>query len=173
MDTPAPSPHQPDLETRVSRLEEGMGDLKVMLARIDAILPTLATGAQLAEVSGRIDVMSGRIDAMNGRIDAVNGRIDAVVPTLATAAQVSELRGRIDTLIPTLATSAEVSELRGRIDTQLPSLATTAQLSEMRGMMQNLPTAWQMMTAIVAGQCTLAALLAAIVFGVLRVTGKG
>jgi hypothetical protein len=40
-------------------------------------------------------------------------------------------------------------------------------------MMRNLPTAWQMITAIVAGQCTLAALLAAIVFGVLRATGRG
>jgi hypothetical protein len=30
-----------------------------------------------------------------------------------------------------------------------------------------------MMTAIVVGQCTLAALLAAIVFGVLKVTGHG
>jgi hypothetical protein len=95
--------------------------------------------------------VNGRIDAVSDRIDAVSDRIDAVVPTLATAAQLSELRGRIDTLVPTLATSAELSEVRGAL--------------------RNLPTAWQMITAIVAGQCTLAALLAAIVFGVLRATG--
>jgi hypothetical protein len=37
------------------------------------------------------------------------------------------------------------------------------------GRVETLPTAWQMMTGIVAGQIT----LAAIVFGVLRATGRG
>jgi hypothetical protein len=55
----------------------------------------------------------------------------------------------------------------------LPSHGTGAQLAEVRGRVETLPTAWQMMTGIVAGQITLAAMLAAIVFGVLRATGRG
>lgn len=102
MDTPAPQ-HDPGLESRVFRLEDDMGGVRESLARIEAVLPHLAT-----------------------------------------AAQVSDLRADLG-----------------------------AQISELRGRMNHLPTAWQMMTGIVAGQCTLAALLAAIVFGVLKVTGHG
>jgi hypothetical protein len=48
-----------------------------------------------------------------------------------------------------------------------------SQIAELRGRVNHLPTAWQMTTAIVGGQVSLAALLAAIVFGVLKLTGRG
>lgn len=73
-----------------------------------------------------------------------------------------------------------VRESLVRIEAVLPHLATAEQLQELRGEVREiagrvatLPTAWQMMTAVVAGQCTLAALLAAIVFGVLKMVGHG
>jgi hypothetical protein len=106
MDTPAPQ-HDPGLESRVFRLENDMTGVRESLARIEAVLPHLATAAQVADLRAELG---------------------------------AELGGQI-------------AELRGRMD--------------------HLPTTWQMMTGIVAGQCTLAALLAAIVFGVLKVTGHG
>jgi hypothetical protein len=74
------------------------------------------------------------------------------------------IEARLDTALPTLATSAQIAELRGDL---------SGQIAELRGRMNYLPTSWQMMTAIVGGQVALAALMAAIVFGVARVMGHG
>ena len=120
MDTPAPQ-HDPGLESRVFRLEDDVGTVRESLARIEAVLPHLATAAQIAEMRAELAGTKGDLGG-----------------------QISDLR----------------ADLGG-------------QISELRGRMNHLPTAWQMMTAIVAGQCTLAALLGAIVFGVLKVTGHG
>lgn len=120
MDTPAPQ-HDPGLESRVFRLEDDVGTVRESLARIEAVLPHLATAAQIAEMRAELAGTRGDLGG-----------------------QISDLR----------------ADLGG-------------QISELRGRMNHLPTAWQMMTGIVAGQCTLAALLAAIVFGVLKVVGHG
>jgi hypothetical protein len=75
---------------------------------------------------------------------AVNSRIEATLPHLATSAQLAELRGDLD---------AKLERLVGRVEA--------------------LPTTWQMMTAIIAGQITLAGLLAAALFGAARMFGHG
>ncbi len=60
-------PYGRPVEARVSRLEEQMSDLKPILSRIEAILPHLATAAQLAELRGDIDAKLARF---GGEFDA-------------------------------------------------------------------------------------------------------
>ncbi len=48
-------PYDRPVEARVSRLEEQMSDLKPILARIEAVLPHLATAAQVAELKGDLE----------------------------------------------------------------------------------------------------------------------
>ena len=48
-------PYDRPVEPRVSRLEEQMSDLKPILARIEAVLPHLATAAQVAELKGDLE----------------------------------------------------------------------------------------------------------------------
>jgi phage-related minor tail protein len=131
MDTPVPQ-HDPGLETRVFRLEADVSGVRESLARIEAVLPHLATAAQIAEMRAEL---AGTREDLGG--------------------QISDLRADL---------GGQVSDLRADLG---------GQISELRGRMNHLPTAWQMMTGIVAGQCTLAALLAAIVFGVLKIVGHG
>jgi hypothetical protein len=64
--------------------------------------------------------------------------------------------------MPTLATREQVAELRGSLESQI---------GQLRGAVSTLPTAWLMVTAIVAGQVTLAGLIAAITFGLARLMG--
>jgi hypothetical protein len=165
MDTPDVPPHDPRLETRVSRLEEGMGDLKAMLARIDATLPHLATAAQIADLRGEVSELRKDV---NAQIVELRGDMGE---------QIAKLRGDLDTRITEL--RGEVHEqaaaLRGEMREQSAALGADlgTQIAELRGRVNHLPTAWQMTTAIVAGQVSLAALLAAIVFGVLKMAGPG
>ena len=48
-------PYDRPVDARVSRLEEQMSDLKPILARIEAVLPHLATAAQVADLKGDLD----------------------------------------------------------------------------------------------------------------------
>ena len=82
MTTPAPA-----LEERVTVLE----------TRLDAILPTLATKSEIAEVKTEIARLEGKIDAVNerleGKIDAVNERLEGKIDAVS-----ERLEGKIDTM---------------------------------------------------------------------------
>jgi hypothetical protein len=161
MDTPAPQ-HDPGLESRVFRLEEDMGGVRESLARIEAVLPHLATAAQVSDLRADLGTdLGGRISDL--RAD-VGGQISDLRADMG--GQISDLRADM---------GGQISELRADMGGQISDLRAGqgGQILELRGRMNHLPTTWQMMTGIVAGQCTLAALLAAIVFGVLKVTGHG
>jgi hypothetical protein len=90
-----------------------------------------------------------RVDTMAATLTDVRAtlaRIEERSLHLATAAQLEQARG-------------EVKELRGEV-------------TGLRGEVARLPSSWLMITTIVGGQATLAALLAAVVFGVAHLLGK-
>jgi tetrahydromethanopterin S-methyltransferase subunit B len=69
---------------------------------------------------------------------------------------------RIEERLSTLATREQVAELRGSLESQI---------GQLRGAVSTLPTAWVMVTAIVAGQVALAGLIAAVTFGLAHLMG--
>jgi hypothetical protein len=97
-----------------------------------------------------------RDPGLEERVSRLEGEMRGVRESLA------RIEAMLAATLPTLAT--QLSDLRGDL---------SPQIAELRGRVATLPTAWPMMTAVVAGQCTLASLLAVIVFGVLKVTGHG
>lgn len=123
-----------------------MSDLKPILARIEAILPHLATAAQVAELRGDIDLKLARFA----------GDVDAKLMT--------RFAGKAD------ATSERSS---GAFNAKFETFAGefNARLERLTGRVEALPTTWQMMTAIIAGQITLAGLLAAALFGAAHLFG--
>ena len=147
IEQPAGGPYDPRLEPRVTRLEENMGDLKTIIARIDAILPHLATAAQVAELRGEIDLKLARFAGdFDTKLERFAGGFDARLERFA---------GSFD---------ARLERMSGDFD---------AKLEHLTGRVEALPTTWQMLTAIMAGQVTLAGLLAAALFGAARMFGHG
>jgi len=79
---------------------------------------------------------------------------------------IAEIRGalaRIESRLEQATTKADLADLRGDL---------TARIAAVDGRTQAMPTTWQMITAIVAGQVALASLLASIIFGVARAMGR-
>lgn len=87
------SPPRPDLEFRVGRLEQDMGDVKSILGqmvplivRIDATLtatlPHLATKAELQSafgtLDGKIGAVVGSIGTLDGKIGSLDGKIGSL-----------------------------------------------------------------------------------------------
>jgi len=87
------SPPRPDLEFRVGRLEQDMGDVKSILGqmvplivRIDAALtatlPHLATKAELQSafgtLDGKIGAVVGNIGTLDGKIGSLDGKIGSL-----------------------------------------------------------------------------------------------
>ena len=73
---PDEPPHDPGMDARVSRLEDDLGDVKAtlrrlepMIARIDAILPHLATKVDLMDVRTELktEIASVRIEILSVR----------------------------------------------------------------------------------------------------------
>ena len=91
-------------------------------------------------------------------------RIEAILPHLATSAQLAELRGDID---------LKLARFAGEFDAKFERLSGdfNAKLERLTGRIEGLPTTWQMITAIIAGQVALAALLCAAMFGAARLFG--
>jgi gamma-glutamyl:cysteine ligase YbdK (ATP-grasp superfamily) len=95
--------YRPDPEWRLSRVETDVGELKstqaelkAIVARIeaklDAMLPHLATKADLAKVESRLDSMQATLTQFATRADlaAMDGKLDATLPHLATKADLAE-----------------------------------------------------------------------------------
>jgi hypothetical protein len=127
-------PYDRPVDARVSRLEEQMSDLKPILARIEAVLPHLATAAQVAELKGDLE------------------------RKFAEFAGVMELKQ---------------AQFAGSMESRQAQFAGdfNAKLERLTGRVESLPTTWQMITAIIAGQITFAGVLCAAMFGAARLTG--
>lgn len=117
-------PYDRPVEPRVSRLEEQMSDLKPILTRLEAILPHLATAAQVAELKGDLE------------------------------RRLAEFAGEFE---------LKQAQFAGEFN---------AKLERLTGRVESLPTTWQMITAIIAGQITFAGVLCAAVFGAARLFGQ-
>jgi hypothetical protein len=138
-------PYDRPVEPRVSRLEEQMSDLKPILARIEAVLPHLATAAQVAELKGDLE------------------------------RKFAEFAGTMELKHAQFAGSMESKQAQfaGSLEAKLAQFAGdfNAKLERLTGRVESLPTTWQMITAIIAGQITFAGVLCAAVFGAARLTG--
>jgi hypothetical protein len=145
VEQPGGGPYDQPVEPRVSRLEEQMSDLRPILARIEAMLPQLATAAQVAELRGDIDV----------KLAKFAGEFDTKLAKFA-----GEVEGKFERFAGEFTT--EQARFAGGFN---------ARLERLTGRVESLPTTWQMMTAIIAGQVALAGLLCAAVFGAARLLG--
>jgi hypothetical protein len=127
-------PYDRPVEPRVSRLEEQMSDLKPILARIEAVLPHLATAAQVADLKGDLE------------------------------RKFAEFAGAIE---------LKQAQFAGSLESRQVQFAGefNAKLERLTGRVESLPTTWQMITAIIAGQITFAGVLCAAMFGAARLTG--
>jgi hypothetical protein len=138
-------PYDRPVEARVSRLEEQMSDLKPILARIEAVLPHLATAAQVAELKGDLE---RKFAEFTGTIELKQ----------------AQFAGSMESKLAQFAGSFESKQAQFAGD-------FNAKLERLTGRVESLPTTWQMITAIIAGQITFAGVLCAAVFGAARLTG--
>jgi len=149
-------PYDRPVAARVSRLEEQMSDLKPILARIEAVLPHLATAAQVAELNGDLE---RKFAEFTGTIELKQ----------------AEFAGSMDSKLAQFAGSMDykLAQFAGSMDFKHAQFAGdfNAKLERLTGRVESLPTTWQMITAIIAGQITFAGVLCAAVFGAARLTG--
>ena len=82
-------PHDPGMEVRVATLEADVRDIKASLKglemssiRIEAVLGTLATKADLAAATGLVNTLTARVDAQEKRLGAVE---KAITDTISIA----------------------------------------------------------------------------------------
>src|SRR5581483_8322094 len=88
-----------DVLKRLGNVEAGVTDLKTQCARIEAVIPTLATAESVSKIEAIIPTLA--------TAESIS-RIEAVIPTLATAESVS----RIEAIIPHLATKDDVTGVK-------------------------------------------------------------
>ena len=95
-DAPTPSvagggdgPHDPGMDARVTALEGDMKDVKASLQRLElgqvrmeTVLATLATKADVVAVEGKLGALTEKVVALDGRL----GRVEANVGTALTTA---------------------------------------------------------------------------------------
>ena len=131
-------------------------DLKPILARIEAVLPHLATAAQVAELKGDLE---RKFAEFTGTIELKQ----------------AEFAGSMDSKLAQFAGSMDykLAQFAGSMDFKHAQFAGdfNAKLERLTGRVESLPTTWQMITAIIAGQITFAGVLCAAVFGAARLTG--
>lgn len=93
------------VENDVRDLKDTLAELKTMVARmdarLDAVLPHLATKSDLATMETRLGAMDGRLGAVDGRLGAMDGRLGA-------------LDARLDATLPHLATKADLADKPGK-----------------------------------------------------------
>ncbi len=173
----AGGPYDRGMEQRVSRLEEAMRDNTAAIARIDvavaeirAVLPSLATKAEIAQLATKAE-LSQQIAQL-----ATKAELSQQISQLATKAEIAQLATRSE--IAQLATKAEVADVKqdvadikldvaalsARFDQWAISIdrhmATKEDIAELRGYVKGLPTTWVMVTAIVAGQIGITGVIA-------------
>jgi ribosomal protein L29 len=113
---PGDDPYDPSVEERVSRLEEGMQDVKSAVGQLQATTSRLeATSIAQSERLGRVEIGIAEIKAL----------LVATLPHLATKADLAELR---------LSTTADITELRESTKADIAELreSTKADMAELR-----------------------------------------
>jgi DNA repair exonuclease SbcCD ATPase subunit len=182
-------PYDRPLEPRVSRLEEQMSDLKPILARIEAVLPHLATAAQVAELKGDLERkfadFAGTMELKHAQFA---GSVESKLAQFAGALELSQAQfaGSLESKVAQFAGAqeAKLAQFAGAQESKLAQFAGSlesrqvqfagdfnAKLERLTGRVESLPTTWQMITAIIAGQITFAGVLCAVVFGAARLYG--
>ncbi len=122
------TPPRPDMEFRVGRLEQDMGDVKSILGqmlplivRIDATLtaalPHLATKAELQSAFGMLD---GKIGALDGKVGTLIGAQDGKIGALD--GKIGALDGKIGAL------DGKIGDLRAEMHSEFGKLR--AELAE-------------------------------------------
>src|ERR1700722_8706567 len=109
------TPPRPDIEFRVGRLEQDMGDVKSILGqmlplivRIDATMPHLATKAEVQAAFGTLD---GKIGALDGKIGTLAADFGTAIGTLD--GKIGALDGKVGTLVG--AQDGKIGALDGKI----------------------------------------------------------
>jgi hypothetical protein len=160
-------PYDRPLEPRVSRLEEQMSDLKPILARIEAVLPHLATAAQVAELKGDLERkfadFAGTMELKHAQFA---GSVESKLAQFAGALELSQAQFAG-------AQESKLAQFAGSLESRQVQFAGdfNAKLERLTGRVESLPTTWQMITAIIGGQITFAGVLCAVVFGAARLYG--
>jgi chromosome segregation ATPase len=129
------TPPRPDLEFRVGRLEQDMGDVKAILGqmlplivRIDATMPHLATKAELqaafGTLDGKIGTLDGKIGTLDGKIGTLDGKIGTLDGKIGTLdGKIGTLDGKIGTLDGKIGTlDGKIGDLRAEMHSELSKL---------------------------------------------------
>ncbi len=129
-------PRLSGVEHDVRDLKDTLAELKTMVARmdarLDAVLPHLATKADLANVETRLGAMDGRLSAMDVRLGAMDGRLCAMDGRLgAMDGRLGAIDGGLGAMDGRLgAMDGRLGAMDARLDATLPHLATRADLAE-------------------------------------------
>jgi hypothetical protein len=171
-------PYDRPMEPRVSRLEEQMSDLKPILARIEGVLPHLATAAQVAEMKGDLErkfaEFAGTMELKQAQFA---GSMESKQAQFAGSieSKLAQFAGSMESKLAQFAGAIELSQSQfaGSFESKQAQFAGdfNAKLERLTGRVESLPTTWQMITAIIAGQITFAGVLCAVVFGAARLYG--
>lgn len=171
-------PYDRPVEPRGSRLEEQMSDLKPILARIEAVLPHLATAAQVAELKGDLDRKFAEFaGAMELKQAQFAGSLEAKLAQFAGTqeSKLAQFTGSLESKLAQFAgvQESKLAQFAGSFEARQAQFAGefNAKLERLTGRVESLPTTWQMITAIIAGQITFAGVLCAVVFGAARLYG--
>jgi hypothetical protein len=145
----------PDLEPRLSRVENEVRDLKDtqaelkstvarIEAKLDAFMPHVATKVDLA--------------SMGARLDAVLPHRATKADLAATQSDLAKMRIGLETALPYLATKADQTAIQTRLDVTLPYLATRADLADKPGKTYMWGILAALLTAYACGLAALAVL---------------
>lgn len=169
-------PYDRGMEQRVTRLEEVMRDNTAAVARIDvavaeirAVLPSLATKAEIAQLATKT-ALAQQLSPLATKAELTQQiaplATKAEITPLATKAEIAELatKSELSQQIAQVATKAEFVELKLAIATRSTCIehqvATKEDIAELRGYVKGLPTTWVVVTAIVAGQIGISGVIA-------------
>jgi HAMP domain-containing protein len=100
-----------DILKRLGAVEVSVNDIRALVSALTAVVPHLATKAE--------------VSALSGNVDALRGELKADMPHLATKAEVNALRGELKADMPHLATKAEVNALRGELKADMHAMESS------------------------------------------------
>ena len=119
------------IEPRLSRVEHDVRDLKDTLAdlktivvrmdaKLDAVLPHLATKADVANLENKLVAMGADMDlrfgAVDAKFDAVDAKMDAKFDAMDAKmdAKLGVMDARLEATLPHLATKADLADKPGK-----------------------------------------------------------
>lgn len=75
-------PHDPGMGGRIAKLETGLSDVLITLARIEAVMTNLATRPDAVRIEGAVNTLDAKIVGLDARV----GRVETNVGTALTTA---------------------------------------------------------------------------------------